>query len=100
MSHKIELSDEELAELDELLSESLKETLSELHHTDSRAYRDYVKHTLSLIEKLLKIPDSHLNGPSGDGRLVSNVSISFRYIEGEGLLMLLDLAKGHTRSEN
>jgi cysteine desulfurase len=45
-----------------------------------------------LINGLLEIPDTHLNGPAKDKRLVSNASISFHFIEGEGLLMHLDMA--------
>jgi cysteine desulfurase len=45
-----------------------------------------------LIKELLKIPETHLNGPPGDKRLPNNASISFHFIEGEGLLMLLDMA--------
>jgi cysteine desulfurase len=44
-----------------------------------------------LIKELLKIPETHLNGPTGEGRLCNNASISFHFIEGEGLLMLLDM---------
>ena len=44
-----------------------------------------------LIESLLIIPDSHLNGPRGDPRLCNNVNVSFRYVEGEAILMHLDL---------
>ncbi|MCK5322177.1 MAG: cysteine desulfurase [Candidatus Aenigmarchaeota archaeon] len=36
------------------------------------------------------IPDTVLNGPR-DNRLCSNINISFRYIEGESLLMHLDM---------
>jgi cysteine desulfurase len=49
-----------------------------------------------LIEGLLKIPDTHLNGPASDKdgsrRLCNNASVSFHYIEGEGMLMHLDMA--------
>jgi len=44
-----------------------------------------------LIESLLAIPDSRLNGPRGDRRLCNNVNVSFRYVEGEAILMHLDL---------
>jgi len=44
-----------------------------------------------LIESLLVIPDSHLNGPRGEARLCNNVNVSFRYVEGEAILMHLDL---------
>lgn len=45
-----------------------------------------------LINGLLEIPETHLNGPTGDKRLANNASISFHFIEGEGLLMRLDMA--------
>ena len=43
-----------------------------------------------LIEGILKIPYSHLNGPTGDQRLPNNVNIIFEFIEGEGILLNLD----------
>jgi cysteine desulfurase len=45
-----------------------------------------------LIEGLLKIPKTHLNGHPSH-RLANNVNITFEYIEGESLLLLLN-AKG------
>ena len=44
-----------------------------------------------LIESLLTISDSRLNGPTGERRLCNNVNVSFRYVEGEAVLMHLDL---------
>jgi len=46
----------------------------------------------NLIKGLLKIPKSHLNGHPTE-RLANNVNITFEYIEGESLLLLLN-AKG------
>ena len=44
-----------------------------------------------LISELTKIPYSKLNG-SRENRLAGNVNISFEYIEGEGMLLWLDIA--------
>lgn len=44
-----------------------------------------------LIERLLEIPHTHLNGPRGDRRLCTNADITFRYIEGEAILMHLSM---------
>lgn len=43
-----------------------------------------------LIEGILEIPYSRLNGPTGDRRLPNNVNIIFEFIEGEGILLNLD----------
>ncbi|GAA0077954.1 cysteine desulfurase NifS [Clostridium sp. CTA-5] len=43
-----------------------------------------------LIEGLLKIPYTRLNGPTGDKRLPGNVNVCFRFIEGESILLSLD----------
>ncbi len=44
-----------------------------------------------LIDEITKIPHTRLNGPR-DGRLPGNVNVSFEFIEGESLLLLLDMA--------
>jgi cysteine desulfurase len=44
----------------------------------------------TLIEGLLKIPYTRLNGPKGDKRLPGNVNVCFEFIEGESTLLLLD----------
>lgn len=44
-----------------------------------------------LITELLKIKDTQLNGARGKDRLCNNVNISFNFIEGESLLMHLNL---------
>jgi len=43
-----------------------------------------------LIDGLLKVPYTRLNGPRGDKRLPGNVNICFRFIEGESILLSLD----------
>lgn len=42
-----------------------------------------------LIDELLQIPHTKLNGPTGERRLPTNVDITFSYIEGEAILMHL-----------
>jgi cysteine desulfurase len=59
------------------------ELANEKQNEYMRKMRDY------LITNLLKIPDSRLNGPRNQ-RLCSNVNVSFKFIEGESLLMHLD----------
>ncbi len=43
-----------------------------------------------LIEGILEIPYSRLNGATGEKRLSNNVNIIFEFIEGEGILLNLD----------
>ena len=59
--------------------------MTEEHALKMRILRD------ELIESLLTVSDSRLNGPRGKGRLCNNVNVSFRYVEGEAVLMHLDL---------
>ncbi|MBQ8248847.1 MAG: cysteine desulfurase NifS [Clostridia bacterium] len=44
-----------------------------------------------LIDAITAIPHTRLNGPK-EGRLPGNVNVSFEFIEGESLLLLLDMA--------
>ena len=44
-----------------------------------------------LIDEITKIGHTRLNGPR-EGRLPGNVNVSFEFIEGESLLLLLDIA--------
>ncbi len=43
-----------------------------------------------LVDGLLAIPYTRLNGPRGDKRLPGNANICFKFIEGEGILLSLD----------
>ncbi|MGG7057474.1 cysteine desulfurase NifS [Clostridium tertium] len=43
-----------------------------------------------LIDGLLKVPHTRLNGPRGDKRLPGNSNITFEFIEGESILLSLD----------
>lgn len=43
-----------------------------------------------LIDGLLEVPHTRLNGPKGDNRLPGNVNVCFRFIEGESVLLMLD----------
>lgn len=46
----------------------------------------------SLISQVEKsIPDTILNGPRGEKRLPNNVNFSFKYVEGESILLYLDM---------
>jgi cysteine desulfurase len=65
------------------------------------AFNDYDKNishlrTLQdyLFKKILLIPNTYVNGPSGrniDKRLCNNVNVSFDFIEGEAMLLYLDM---------
>ena len=61
------------------------ETYDEGDNKKIAALRDY------LIGSLVKIKDSKLNGPRGDKRLCSNVNVTFKYVEGESVLLHLDM---------
>lgn len=63
----------------ELACENMEE-----HNNKLRKLRD------RLMEGLLKVPYTRLNGPKGENRLPGNLNICFRFIEGESILLLLD----------
>ena len=61
------------------------ELMTQEHTLRMRGLRD------ELIELLLTISDSRLNGTTGERRLCNNVNVSFGSVEGEAILMHLDL---------
>lgn len=63
----------------ELATESLEE-----HNKKITKLRD------RLIDGLLKVPHTILNGPRGEKRLPGNANITFEFIEGESILLSLD----------
>lgn len=63
----------------ELTTENLEE-----HNKKMTFLRD------KLIDGLLKVPHTRLNGPRGDMRLPGNANITFEFIEGESILLSLD----------
>jgi len=58
------------------------------------ANKDHVEYMTKLrdklIEGILKIPDTRLNGPKGDKRLSNNINVAFKYVEGESIGGYLD----------
>ncbi|MBN1948492.1 MAG: aminotransferase class V-fold PLP-dependent enzyme, partial [Candidatus Cloacimonetes bacterium] len=65
----------------------------ELAFTDLPGKIKYLKelrdHLLERIES--SIPHTMLNGPRGESRISHNLNVSFSYIEGEAIMMMLDL---------
>ena len=69
------------------MAAALEESLQHLSEYTEKvsAIRDRI------IEELSKIPYSFLNGPKGENRLPNNVNMCFEGIEGESLLLMLDM---------
>ncbi len=63
----------------ELATENLEE-----HRKKLTKLRD------KLIDGLMQIPNTIVNGPMGDKRLPGNANVCFEFIEGEGILLSLD----------
>ena len=63
----------------ELATDNLEE-----HRNKMIALRD------RLIEGLLKVPYTRLNGAEGDKRLPGNVNVCFEFVEGESIILSLD----------
>jgi len=64
MLRNIALSDDELHELNEVLTSALKSSLVELHRTDNFEFKDFVKRNVQLIERLLKVVQGAQQVPS------------------------------------
>jgi cysteine desulfurase len=64
----------------------LAESLRESDHHRLTELADYF---INGIEK--NVPNVYLNGPRGEGRIPSTVNISFEYIEGESIILSLDM---------
>ncbi len=69
---------------------SLGEAITEACHDIPAKVEKLEKMRDRLIEGLLKIPQTRLNGDR-KSRLAGNVNISFRGVEGESLLLMLDM---------
>ncbi|MBI2889182.1 MAG: cysteine desulfurase [Nitrospirae bacterium] len=59
-------------------------------HERHRSHTEALGHRLQ-VEILARIPGARLNGPDGEDRLYSTVNISFPKVEGEAILINLDL---------
>jgi hypothetical protein len=58
MSHTIEVSDEQIFQLQALLEEGIKRTHEELRRTENYNYREMLRHNLNLMEKLMKLVET------------------------------------------
>lgn len=68
-------------------AKAVKLAMSGNHPKSMSKMRDY------MIDNVMKIPDTMLNGPRGDRRLCNNANFGFLYVEGESIGAYLD-AKG------
>jgi len=66
---------------------------TELAFTDFDKKTEYIRGLGNyLLEKIeATIPDTMLNGPKGNMRAPHNMNVSFDYIEGEAIMMMLDM---------
>lgn len=58
--------------------------------------KENTEHCRKMRDKLIggvleRIPHTRLNGPTGEGRGCNNANFSFKYVEGESILMMLDM---------
>jgi len=70
------------------MAKALELAVSEMEENNARIKRLRDLLIDGLIER---IPEIKLNGPRGDKRLPGNVNISIKYIEGESMLLHLDM---------
>ncbi len=54
MAHDITLSDEELEEMDRLVTARLREVLVEIHHTDRRQFRSQLQHQYETCQSIAR----------------------------------------------
>ncbi|MFB3890748.1 MAG: hypothetical protein ACE15C_01865 [Phycisphaerae bacterium] len=54
MMHEITLSDEELDEMDRLVTARLREMLVEIHHTDRRPFRSHLQRQYEVCEGIAR----------------------------------------------
>lgn len=70
-----------IAKAIEIATQNLDENISEMTRKRDKLIKGISE----------RIPYCRLNGPVGEDRLCNNVNFSFKYIEGESILMMLDM---------